>query len=182
MKWYEHVYSTWLAMKECERRNNEVWYKRHSKTIYKLLDLLPHGSGLDGQYKLDVKNEKILLYMDYHAMDDNGYYDGWIHFTVTITPSLFYGCKIRITGNFGKYQSIKEYLYDIYDDVLSRELEERWRITSIENHEDGKPLYWSNDMGWVDSKSATIFNAEESRTLNLPTSGMWEFVEYSLKN
>jgi hypothetical protein len=33
---------------------------------------------------------------------------------------------------------------------------------------DGSELYWSNEDGWVDKESATIFSEEELKTMNLP--------------
>jgi len=47
-----------------------------------------------------------------------------------------------------------------------------YRIRCIENIEE--QLYWSNDDGWVDADSATVFTQEERDTLNLPMSGVWE--------
>jgi len=37
--------------------------------------------------------------------------------------------------------------------------------------ETGKPLYWNNDLGWVDKQSATRFKFSEN--LNLPIDGKW---------
>ena len=42
-------------------------------------------------------------------------------------------------------------------------------------------LWWSNEDGWVDKLSATIFSAEEVRTLRLPMGGEWEKEEDSSK-
>ena len=42
----------------------------------------------------------------------------------------------------------------------------------IINEWDGE-LYWSNDDGWVDRESATVFSQNEKFVLNLPMYGMW---------
>lgn len=34
-------------------------------------------------------------------------------------------------------------------------------------------LWWSNEAGWVDFDSASVFSKEESTKLNLPTNGKW---------
>jgi hypothetical protein len=51
----------------------------------------------------------------------------------------------------------------------------------VEAAEDGRlvsvPLYWSNDDGWVDRGSATIFTQLEAIHLNLPMGGCWERVQ-----
>ena len=30
------------------------------------------------------------------------------------------------------------------------------------------PVFWNNEMGWVDIASATLFSQEDKNTLNLP--------------
>lgn len=40
---------------------------------------------------------------------------------------------------------------------------------------DGFKAYWSNDDGWVDIQSATVFSKKETEILNLPIDG--QFVE-----
>ena len=56
-------------------------------------------------------------------MDENGYYDGWIDFRLTVTPSLAHDFNTLITGNFGKYQDIKDYLYDILTMALNTSID-----------------------------------------------------------
>ena len=34
-------------------------------------------------------------------------------------------------------------------------------------------LFWSNEDGWTDRDSATVFTAQERDTLRLPLGGMW---------
>lgn len=41
--------------------------------------------------------------------------------------------------------------------------------------DDGGDLFWSNDLGWVDSKSETRFTQEQRTYLNLPIDGEWVF-------
>lgn len=38
----------------------------------------------------------------------------------------------------------------------------------------GEKLWWSNQIGWVDKKSATRFTEEQTKKLNLPMGGAWE--------
>lgn len=35
------------------------------------------------------------------------------------------------------------------------------------------PLYWSNEIGWVDRASADVFDENETVTLSLPIGGVW---------
>lgn len=51
----------------------------------KLLDLLPHGSGIDYTWEITYrKNGNIQAKNFFHAMNENGYYDGIMPFIVRI--------------------------------------------------------------------------------------------------
>jgi len=58
-----------------------------------------------------------------------------------------------------------------------------WRIVlKGEKGEDGETLYWSNDDGWVDKDSATLFdNDERVEYAHIPQGGEWEY-EHSLND
>jgi hypothetical protein len=46
--------------------------------------LLPHGSGIDNNWVIEHQGDMLFeCYNSYHAMDGNGFYCGWIDFTVT---------------------------------------------------------------------------------------------------
>jgi hypothetical protein len=51
-----------------------------------------------------------------------------------------------------------------------------YKIYSKEEKDDetNEPLCWSNEMGWVDRKDATIFTEKQKEWINLPLGGMWE--------
>jgi hypothetical protein len=53
-----------------------------------LIDILPHGSGFDGDWTVDTDSETypnaIILSNGYHAMDGNGFYSGWLNFDIFI--------------------------------------------------------------------------------------------------
>ena len=38
--------------------------------------------------------------------------------------------------------------------------------------------FWSNNDGWVDQDSKTLFYAHEKLTMNLPIGGKWSIVGY----
>jgi len=96
---------------------------KHEIIIQNVLETLPHGSGIDSDWGLSEKSNpnKIILYNSYHCMNENGMYDGWIDFTVTVTPSLIHDYDIKVTGNFSqrnyKYSDIKDYLAQIMYEV-----------------------------------------------------------------
>jgi hypothetical protein len=52
--------------------------------IAKLAGLLPHGSGIDGNWRIQVRrNGDVTCHGEYHAMDDGGY-TGWHNFRFTL--------------------------------------------------------------------------------------------------
>ena len=107
--------------KDVQDENTRSWTEKHEEAIEALRNFLPHGSGIDSGISIDLINstgEKIIIDSSYHAMNDGGYYDRWIDFSITVTPSLIHGISLKITGRFGKYQDIREYLYDIFDTSL----------------------------------------------------------------
>src|SRR5688572_28954272 len=58
--------------------------------VEEITDLLPHGSGFDGDWVVEEDTENRYFSNSYHAMDGNGFYSGWLHFTLVVekrTPS-----------------------------------------------------------------------------------------------
>lgn len=48
-----------------------------------LAEILPHGSGIDADWYINQqKNGSWVCTNSFHAMNENGYYDGWIPFKV----------------------------------------------------------------------------------------------------
>jgi hypothetical protein len=56
-------------------------------------------------------------------MNEVGGYDGWIDYKITLTGSLQGRYNLKITGNFGRRQEIKEYLGDHFHYVFGCEIE-----------------------------------------------------------
>jgi len=122
-KLYQELASTIDARTRCGNRENTEWFDRHTDRIQELLDMLPHGSGLDGEWSIDYDLShlnKLVINMSYHAMNDAGYYDGWIDFTLIVLPSLTNEINLHIRGKFGKYSDIKDYLYEITNYALTQ--------------------------------------------------------------
>lgn len=64
---------------------NPDCYKEPVISEDNLLDLLPHGSGIDASWEIDThKNGNITAKNSFHSMNDTGMYDGWMNFTVRI--------------------------------------------------------------------------------------------------
>ena len=83
-------------------------------------DLLPHGSGFDDGCHIaeSSKPDRIVIHTSFHHMTENGYYDGWTHHNVIVTPSMTSGFDIRVTGR-NTSNDIKSYIAEMFDDALS---------------------------------------------------------------
>lgn len=67
------------------KRLCEVTGKDEDDALDYLLDALPHGSGIDCTWDVEVlKNGNVVFRNSYHGMDEGGYYDGWQDFSVVI--------------------------------------------------------------------------------------------------
>lgn len=80
--------------------------------VHTLANCLPHGSGIDGEWTIEVKrNGDITVHGEYHAMNENGFYCGWRNFRFSLRkhtgrnevkalsgPCLGQFQVIRITG------------------------------------------------------------------------------------
>jgi len=116
-------YNDMTQLISCLKFKNIDYYE---KLVQKLLDKLPHGSGIDGKHWLVLEESnvnKIVIGGSYHKMNENGLYDGWISYRVIIVPSFINDYDIRIRGRFNgfKNQQIKYQLYMTYDLFLRNE-------------------------------------------------------------
>jgi len=119
---YKMMAARITAIENCKRYGDTEWEPRHQEELKKLLDFLPHGSGIDEDWTISIdrsNSERIVLSNSFHVMNEVGFYDGWIDFTVTIRPDFISGFKMNIKGRFSDYrwqgESIKEYLYQVLD-------------------------------------------------------------------
>jgi hypothetical protein len=98
---------------------DKIHAEHSQECIDELLELLPHGSGIDAGVRFDADRstgEKLIFTFGFHHMDENGYYDGWSEHELIITPSLQEGYKLRITGR--DRNLVKEYLYSLFYEVF----------------------------------------------------------------
>lgn len=112
---YASIASAIDARLTCLKTGNP-FASRHEDIIHHICrEHLPRGSGIDSGCYVDLDRstgEHIVITFGYHCMNENGYYDGWIHYTVHVRASLFLGLSLRITGR--DYNGIKEYFYDLF--------------------------------------------------------------------
>lgn len=112
------------AIKNCQKTHNTEWEQSHTEKLESLVsEYLPHGSGLDGIVEVDIEKStenKIIINVEYHHMDQMGGYDGWTNHSLICTPSFIHGVDIRVTGK--DRNQIKEYLVDLFSEHLLKEV------------------------------------------------------------
>lgn len=135
-----------LRIKPVDRDKRRI--SKVQDEIYEIINqYLPSGSGIDDGIKLFVTEEeyeffkssssiaddgKVILTSSFHVLDENGYYDEWIKFIVEIIPSLAHNFRLNIKGRFSNRaynvkkdaSDIKEYLYDLFSEALTKEIPE----------------------------------------------------------
>jgi len=127
-----------------------LWYRTIMENKYnrqacvdvqQLADCLPHGSGIDGNWTIEIlKDGAIRCHGEYHAMNENGYYCGWRNFRFTLRPAkknVFHTLTGPCEGEFqvtkvkGKVYlesfigggDARDYLYDDISYALSKEMD-----------------------------------------------------------
>jgi len=82
---------------------------------------LPHGSGINGDWNITDKGSYVMASCSYEAMNENGFYDGWQDFTVTIPKDNPTDFKLQFNGNqyLAQKYSLRDYLIDTIDTALS---------------------------------------------------------------
>ena len=112
------------AIANCKASNNQEWLDKHSESLDEICKKqLPKGSGLDCGVDLLIEEsneKKIVFSFDFHHLNEDGFYDGWTSHKLIVTPS-FNGFDMRITGK--DKNQLKDYLYDLFGDVLSAEIQ-----------------------------------------------------------
>lgn len=115
MKIYQKLARAIGALNRCIAEENGVWTDKWEENISDILKTAPSGSGIDAGTGIDIDKstgEKIVLYAEFHHMNENGMYDGWTDHMVIVTPSLERDFNLRITGK--NRNQIKDYLAEVY--------------------------------------------------------------------
>lgn len=116
----QEIASVMTAIENCRAHGNTEWLATHRAELTKLVAELPSGAGIDNGTKLDQdrsNGNRIVLTLGFHHMNEHGVYDGWTEHEIWVTPA-FDGVNLRITGK--NRNDIKSYLYELYDDILTR--------------------------------------------------------------
>ena len=87
-------------------------------------NILPHGSGINYDYKIRVSGSRLYVSNGYDVMNESGMYIGALPFTVCYKKGKwdyieFNGLTSRGYRIANKY-AIREYLYELYYEVESK--------------------------------------------------------------
>lgn len=125
MKIYQKIAGCILAIENCEKSGNTEWYNRHMDEMYKIVsDYAPCGSGFDSGSGIEFsesKPNKLVFYTSFHHMNENGYYDGWTDHSITVTPDLYAGFNLKISGS--NRDDIRDYIHEMFSLFLEKEIE-----------------------------------------------------------
>jgi len=122
---YKKIANALAARENCIDHGNHKWLAIWEKRLEKYGRQLPSGSGIDRGTRIDIEKSsrnRIVLKSSFHCMDKFGYYTHWIDFRVVVTGSLLHGFDLNIRGPFGKEQTLKDYLYDVFNFALDEEV------------------------------------------------------------
>ena len=82
---------------------------------------LPSGSGLDQGTFIDSSSSanRLVFGTAFHHMNEHGFYVGWSHHQIIVTPDLGFSFKLRVTGR--DVRSIKEHIAAEFNFCLEAE-------------------------------------------------------------
>ncbi len=123
---YAVLASTLIARDNCRRSGNDEWHDRHETRVAELVKrYLPSGSGFDNGTKLDEvrsTGDRLIFFVDFHHMNEHGFYDGWTTHRVVVRPSLAFGFRLTISGR--NRNDIKDHIAEVFDAALHTPIDE----------------------------------------------------------
>jgi hypothetical protein len=102
MEWIlkDHTHPNYTANKQDARQMIAHYEREH----------LPHGSGYDSGCTVDMEHStpnKIVILCPFHHMDENGYYNGWEYYKVTVTPTFTGdGMHLKVSGGRKEHRDL----------------------------------------------------------------------------
>jgi len=118
---YKRFAMTLNAYQNCRKWDNEAGAEIHHQALFQMLDELPHGSGIDGATSMDFEKStpnRLIFHIEYHYMNENGFYDGWYNYKIIVTPSLQNDFDVTIVGK-DTPSGCKDYLSDVFVEAFA---------------------------------------------------------------
>lgn len=84
--------------------------------------IVPSGSGFDTIYNVYEQKKNFKITSSYHAMNENGYYDGWIDFTIYLWKDIKSNknkdITVEINGKDSNYITDKYFLREYIKETI----------------------------------------------------------------
>ncbi len=101
--------------------------KLETININRLINRLPHGSGIDSDWELTtLQNGKVRCENFFHAMDEHGGYVGYMPFSFTVVLVYSVGGYVLVVSNIRcnenrlkAFYGLRDYLTETIDHTLS---------------------------------------------------------------
>ena len=112
------------AKEEASRFKNTLIEEVEEDITEQLLDILPHGSGINFDYEIEQKGKRIYIRNAWDYMDENGFYDDVFPFVVCYENGRFKylhftGCT-RIQYRKIEYAGLRDYLEYAFCDIENK--------------------------------------------------------------
>lgn len=131
--------------------NFDVLESKKKFTAEILRDILPHGSGINGDWNVYEKDGKIIAENYYDTMTETGFYDRPAYFRIIIDKNNPKDFKLQFTDKTSQYLNTKYMLIDYLEDTVHNSLEEgakqhkiNYSIESYKGRGVFDPFYESN--------------------------------------
>lgn len=112
------------AKEEASRFKNTLIEEVEEDITEQLLDILPHGSGINFDYEIEQKGKRIYIRNAWDYMDEFGFYDCILHFVVCYEDGCFK--YLHFEGcNRTQYRKIEHAGLRDYLEIIFIELEEK---------------------------------------------------------
>lgn len=109
--YYTDIFDCVAAYFNCINSKNTDWKNKWEEKINScLLEILPHGSGIDSDWSIEISPNFITLSNSYHCMNDSGY-THWIDFSIRLKPDY----SFTMHGKFKSDLTLRDYLDEIFD-------------------------------------------------------------------
>ena len=106
----------------CAEHFSELAHEWSGYIDYLMRNHAPSGSGFDNGTKFHPESSthtKLVFVVDYHHMNEGGFYDGWTTHSVTVTPT-FDSVHVRVSGR--DRNQIKDFIADTFYSLASQDV------------------------------------------------------------
>jgi hypothetical protein len=89
-----------------------------------LLDELPHGSGINGDWIISETKDRFIATNFYDTMNENGFYDVAVDFQLTIPKKNPMDFRLKFIGSRAQYYVKKYMLRDYLEETFANAIED----------------------------------------------------------